>query len=61
MDVKRKYKLYIDIYKTISNLNPSFMKKLFELRLSSRAVKDQYKLNLNIPRKKQVTFEAKNL
>ena len=50
MDVKRKHKLCIEIYKTINNLNPSFMKEIFELRLS----KEQYKLNLNIPRKWQV-------
>ena len=36
------------IYKTLNNLNPSFMKQIFELRLSSRPVREQYKLNLNI-------------
>ena len=39
----------------------SFMKEIFELRLSSRPVREQYKLNLNIPRKRQVTFGTKSL
>ena len=54
MDVKRKHKFYTEIYKTLNNLNPSCMKEIFELRLCSRPVKEQYKLNLNIPRKRQV-------
>ena len=46
MDIKRKHKLCIDIYKTLDNLNPSFTKEIFELRLSSRLsarpVREQY-------------------
>ena len=61
MDVKRKHKLHNEIYKTTSNVNPSFMKEIFELTLSSRPVRQQYKLNLNIPRKRQVTFATKSL
>ena len=49
------------IYKTLNNLNPSFMKQIFELRLSSRPVREQYKLNLNIPKNSQVTFGTKSL
>ena len=61
-DVKRKHKLCIKIYnKTLRNLNPSFMKEIFELRLCSRPVREQYKLNLNIPSKRHVTFRAKSL
>ena len=61
MDVKRKHKLSIEIYKTLNNPNPSFMKEIFELRLSSRPVREQCKLNLNIPRKRQVNFGTKSL
>ena len=61
MDVKRKHKLCIEIYKTLSNLNPSFIKEISELRLSSRPVREQYKLNLSILRKRQVTFGTKSL
>ena len=61
MDVKRKHKLSTEIYKTLNDLNPSVMKEIFELRLSSRPVREQYKLNLNIPKKRQVTFGTKML
>ena len=61
MDVKRKYKLCIERYKTLNNLNPSFLKEIFELRLCSRPAREQYKLILNIPRKKQVAFGTKCL
>ena len=44
--VKRKYKLCIEISKTLNNLNSSFMKEIFELRLCSRPAREQYKLNL---------------
>ena len=37
------------------------MKEIFELRLSSRPVREEYKLNLNIPKKSQVTFGTKSL
>ena len=56
MDVKRKHKLCTEIQKTLNNLNPSFMKESFELRLCSRSVRKQHKLNLNIPRNRQVTI-----
>ena len=61
VDVKRKHKLCIEICKTLNNLNPSFMKEIFELRLISRPAREQYKLNLNIPKKRQVTFGTKSL
>ena len=37
------------------------MKEIFELRLTSRPVRELYKLNLNIPKKTQVTFRTKML
>ena len=61
MVVKRKHKLSIKIYKTLNNLHPSFMKEIFELRLCSRTVREQYKLNLNIQGKRQVNFGTKTL
>ena len=61
MAVKRKHKLCIEIHESLNNLNPSFMKKIFDLRLCSRPVREQYKLNLNIPRKRRVTFGTKSL
>ena len=60
MDVKRKHKLCIEICKTLK-INPSFIEGIFKLRLCSLRLREQYKLNLNIPRKKQVTFGTKSL
>ena len=37
------------------------MKEIFELRLCSRPVREQYKLNLNISRKRQINFGTKSL
>ena len=49
MNVKRLHFLCVEIYKTINNLNPSFMKEIFELRETNRNVRGKYRLNLNIP------------
>ena len=35
INVTRKHELCIEIYKTLNNLNPSFMKETFELILCS--------------------------
>ena len=61
MDGKRKHKLCTEIYENLHSLNLSFMKQIFELRLCSRPVREQYKLNLNIPRKIQSAFGTKSL
>ena len=37
------------------------MKEIFKLRLCSRPVRVLYKMNLNIPRKRQVAFGTKSL
>ena len=44
-----------------NNLNPSFIKQIFELRETNRNVRDKYQLNLNIPNYNQVTFGKKCL
>ena len=61
MEVKRKHKISTEIYKTLNNLNPSFMKEIFKLRWCFRPVREQYKLNLNTLRKKQMAFGSKSL
>ena len=61
MNVKRLRFLCVEIYKTINNLNPSFMKQIFELRETNRNVREKYRLNLNIPNYNQVTFGKKSL
>ena len=61
MNVNRLRLLCIEIYKTINNLNPEFMKHLFSLRKTSRLIREKYILNLNIPVHNQVTFGSKSL
>ena len=51
----------VEIYKTIINLNPSFMKQIFELRETNRNICEKYRLNLNIPNYNRVTFGEKSL
>ena len=45
MNVKRLGFLCVEIYKTINNLNLSFMKQIFELRENNRNVREKYGLN----------------
>ena len=61
MNVKRLCFLCVEIYKTINNMNPSFMKQIFELRETNRNVREKYRLNLNISIYNQVTFGKKSL
>ena len=61
MNVKRLRTLYVEIFKTLNNLNPSFRKDIFSLRQTDRPVWEKYKLNLDIPSYKQVTFGRKAL
>ena len=46
---------------TINNLNPEFMKNLFKVRKTNRAQREQYKLNLEIPKSNQVSFGPASL
>ena len=61
MNVKRLRFLCVEIYKTINNLNPSFMKQIFELRETNRNIREKYCLNSNIPNYNQVTFGEKSM
>ena len=61
MNVKRLRKLCVEIFKTVNNLDLSFIKKIFSLRQTDRPVREKYKLNLDIPSYNQVTFDRKAL
>ena len=61
MNVKIFRFLWVEIYKTINNLNPSFIKQIFELRETKRSVLEKYRLNLNIRNYNLVTFGRKCL
>ena len=61
MNVKRLHFLCVEFCKTINNLNPSFMKQIFESRGTNRSVREKYQLNLNMANYSQVTFGKKSL
>ena len=61
MNVTGLRSLCTDIFKTLNNINPVFMNEIFELRKTKRAVRNQYKLNLEVPIINQVTFGAKSI
>ena len=61
MNVKRLRTLCVEHFKTLNNLNPSFMKEIFSLRQTDRPVREKYKLNLHIPSYSQVAFGHKAL
>ena len=61
MNLRRTRSLCIEIYKTINNLNPKFMKNLFEVPKTNGTQREQYKLNLEIPKSNQVSFGTKSL
>ena len=48
MKIRRLTFLCIEIHKTLNDLNPSFMKEIFEKRNENRVTRDRYKLNFNI-------------
>lgn len=60
MNVKRNF-LCVEIYKTINNLDHSFMKQIFRLRETNRNVREKCRLNLNLPDYNEVTFGKKSL
>ena len=53
--------LCIEIFKTLNDINPSFMKDIFKLRMKNRPTREKYKLYLEIPKSNQVRFEIKSL
>ena len=55
MEFNRKRHLRIEIYKTRNIIKFEFY-VILSLRQSNRAVRSQYRLNLEIPKMKQVTF-----
>ena len=61
MEVNRLRSLCIEIYKTINNFNPNFMKQIFQLRETKRIVQNRYKLNLSVPKVNQVSYGEKSL
>ena len=48
MKVNRLRSLCIEIYKSINNINPTYMNEIFKLRKTSRAVRSNYKLLIKL-------------
>ena len=61
MNVRRLRTLCVEVYKTLDDLNPSFMNNIFKLKINGREVRDKYKLNLDIPKWNQKTYGYKSL
>ena len=61
MNVMRLRTLCVEIYKTLNDLNRSFMNNIFKLKINGRKLRDKYKLNLDIPKWNQKTFGYKSL
>ena len=61
MNDRRFRTLCVEIYKTLNDLNLSFMNNIFKLKINGREVRDKYKLNLDIPKWNQRTFGYKSL
>ena len=61
MKVNRLISLSVEIYKSINNINPTYMNEIFKLRKTSRAVRSNYNLNLDMPTINQVSFGDKSL
>ena len=49
MNVTRLRSLCIEKFKTLNSLNPTFMNDIFKLGKTNRAVRNQNKLNLEVP------------
>ena len=56
MEANRLRYLCIEVYKSINNVNPSFMKEILQLKETNRIVINQYKLNLSVPKVNQVSY-----
>ena len=50
INVRLKRSLCVEIYKTLNDLNPSFMREIFQTRKTKRAVCERHNINLEIPR-----------
>ena len=56
MSINRLRTLYVEIYKTLNELNPSFMKNIFTVKETDRLTRERYKVNLNTPSYNQMAF-----
>ena len=55
MNVRRLRTLCVEIYKTLNDLNPSFMNDIFKLKINRREVRDKLEIKL-----RHTQMESKN-
>ena len=53
--------LCIEIFKILIDINYSFIKDIFKLKMTNRPTQEKYKLNLEIRKSNQVRFGTKSL
>ena len=46
----------VETYQSINSIDPSFINEIFRLGVTIRAVRTQYRLNLETPKVNQVSF-----
>ena len=61
INVRNYSSLFVEIFETLKNPKPSFISDIFQLRLTKRAPRDQYKLTSEIPKTNQLKFGTKNI
>ena len=59
MEIRRMRYLCIEIYKTLNNLNPGYMKDIFQVQQSAYSTRRPY--NIKVPRVNQTTFGTRSI
>ena len=52
----RLMSICVETYQSINSIDPSFINEIFRLGVTIRAVRTQYRLNLETPKVNQVSF-----
>ena len=59
MKVRRMRYLCVEIYKTLNDLNPGYMKDIFQVQQSAYSTRRPY--NIKVPRVNQITFGTRSI
>ena len=59
MKVRRMRYLCVEIYKTLNDLNPGYMKDIFQVQQSAYSTRRPY--NIKVPRVNQTTFGTRSI
>ena len=61
MNVSNYRSLCIETFKTLNDINHSFIKDILKMRMTNCLTREKYKLNPEIPKSNQVRFGTKSL